>query len=354
MKKSVAIVSTSVGRGVPGAWAVGDEIKISDMPSTRFPAAYAEWAKQGDLIVAGDVNTDPELGEYVASVGGEYLTPDAQREWPFSEAIGWRCIQRRNAAVMTAYARGYDYVVTTDDDNTPTSDWVAEHVAHLRGELPPGTMHAIGDDTWVDTGQFNAPPTRQRGTPYGSVRWHTVRGVPTFDLKLVVSTAQVLGEPDCDAVTRIAHGPHVTGVKHNVVVAVDQYAAFNSQATLWDGRWAPLMACLPGVGRYDDIVASFVAKRIMRAHNATFYCGEPCVTQDRNPHNYASDLRREIWGMDHAPHVVRALDRTMLTQGVDLIDAYEECTEALGQVLPPQATRFMYDWIKSWKKHVWY
>ncbi len=345
----VAIVSTSVGKGVPGAW----ETNV-DVPETREPAAYAAWARQGDLIVAGDVNSDPDLERYVRDVGGEYLTPKDQEVWSFSDDIGWRSVQRRNVAVMVAFDRGYDYVATVDDDNLPTADWVDRHVRHLTGELPAGVFIVEGENGWVDTGQFARPQFRQRGTPYGSMRmlWSTLKPAMS-PASLVVSAAQVLGEPDCDAVSRIAYNPQVTEITRNVVVGVDQYAAFNSQATVWQGKWAPLIACLPGVGRYDDIIASFIAKRIMRAHELTVYVGEPCVTQDRNPHDFTSDLRREIWGMDNTTYIIRCLDSIDLEPRVNVVDAYAQCIDRLTEwrALPNNTLKFMRAWHETWARY---
>jgi hypothetical protein len=334
LHSNVAIVSTSVNHS---------------------PEAYEQWAKQGHLIVAGDHNSPPELQEYVKHVGGEYLTPEMQETWLFSSVLGWNCIQRRNAAVMTAYARGFRYVATVDDDNLPINvDWVAQHVAHLEGHVPADTLRISGNIGWVNTGHFAHPSFRQRGTPYGAVHYHGVHDVD--DTKLVVSTAHVLGDPDCDAVSRIAYSPHVDGVEANVIVAVSDYAAFNSQATLWNGEWAPLMAVLPGVGRYDDIFASYIAKRIMRARGVTFYAGTPCVFQSRNEHDAASDLRNEIFGMDHTPHVIECLEGitdASIGPSVSLADAYKVCTDELTSwdALPVQTLNFMYTWHKTWTSY---
>jgi hypothetical protein len=322
---SVAIVSTSIN---------------------PEPSAYKAWAAQGDLIVAGDRNSPSALEHYVNDLGGRYLTLEDQARWPFSELLGWNCIQRRNAAVMQAYEDGYDYVATVDDDNHPTEDWIAQHVAHISGDLPADVAHVSGDRDWVDIGQFNSPPTRQRGTPFGAVRAHVVIKSPLPPV--VVSTAQVLGDPDCDAVTRIVLTPTVRGVERNVVVSAFQYAAFNSQATVWKGEWSPLIACLPYVGRYDDIFASLIAKRIMRPHGVSFYAGEPAVTQIRNYHDYTTDLRQEYLGMELTPYVIRALEDIIITAFMSPVAAYRSISVALEGILPHDTIQFMRSWYTTW------
>jgi hypothetical protein len=335
---------------------VAPRVAIISTSINAMPSAYTRWASQGDLIVAGDVNSDTKLRDFVDTIGGEYISPDEQEYWPFSDSIGWRTIQRRNVAIMVAYARRYDYVVTVDDDNHPCRDWVAQHVNHLQGHVPPNTVVVHGDNGWVDPGRFVVPAHHQRGVPYGVVRNHIVNATgPDEWSSLVVSTAQVLGDPDCDAVTRIAHRPQVSHVLYNAVVADDDWTAFNSQATVWDGRWAPLMACLPHVGRYDDIFASFIAKAIMRAQRKTVYVGEPSVTQRRNEHNVVDDLRAEYYGMNATPHLIRVLDDVDLLDKMSLVDAYGFCIDLLEwhDALPPETLRFMDLWRKSWLELEW-
>jgi hypothetical protein len=330
-KPSVAIVSTSIN---------------------ERPEAYHAWAQQGDLIVAGDYNSPPELRAYVTDLGGTYLEPADQDHWLFSETVGWGCVQRRNAAVMVAYANQYDYVATVDDDNLPPDGWVDAHVKILCSKFPESTYLVHGDDGWVDTGQFNVPPVRQRGTPFGAVLDHTVYQNHTALPRCVVSAAQVLGDPDCDAVTRLVRQPKITSVKHNVVVYPDQYAAFNSQATLWDGEWAPLIACLPYVGRYDDIFASFIAKRIMMLHGVTVFAGLPCVTQDRNDHDTLEDLRNELYGMNITGRFVTTLRQWFGIEGDSLVDSYGRIVNALEPLLHEHTVRFMREWAEEWSRHM--
>jgi hypothetical protein len=320
------------------------------------PSAYAEWAQQGDLIVAGDRNSPLILADYVKDLGGEYLTPGEQEFWAFSDSVGWNTIQRRNAAVMVAYARQYDYVVTTDDDNHPTEDWVKRHVGHLQGKLPSDTVVVHGDRDWIDPGMFVNPTHHWRGTPYGVVRYHTVLGLtPQYKDSVVVSTAQVLGDPDCDAVTRLVNSPRVESVQYNAIADRDSWMAFNSQATVWDGRWSPLIACIPHVGRYDDIIASFVAKRVMMAHEKTVYVGSPAVVQSRNEHDLIGDLRNEYYGMQATPYVVDALRRTPVGYYGDVVDGYSACVDALehNNALNPDALKFMHQWASTWRTYQW-
>lgn len=337
MRTDVAIISTSIN---------------------ERPTDYAEWAKQGVLIVAGDVNTPAGLADYVKELGGVYLGVEDQERYPFSDSLGWRCIQRRNAAVMHAYEAGYDYVLTVDDDNRPaTSDFVDVHAGYLSGEIESGDQYIVADDRWINTGDLLDPPTWQRGTPYGLSTTFTSKHVNWFDIDIVVSQAQAIGAPDCDAVTRICTDPHVDRISQAAIISSSSRCIFNSQATMWVREWAPLIACLPGTGRYDDVIASVIAQALMETRGKSVRVGGPAAVQVRNDHDLTKDLRGERWGMMKLPLIDQELRRTVSQQWSSLMeeelyDTYERFTrQLLGKNLLPESTvRFMNAWAWTWRQ----
>lgn len=335
-----------------------EDVAIISTSINERPADYAAWAEQGVLIVAGDLNTPPKLGAYVVEeLGGIYLDPSFQERYAFSEALGWKCIQRRNAAVMYAYEQGFMYVLTVDDDNRPASDdFVDVHARFVRpgtelGDQEARVIGAVADeDRWVNTGDFLMPPTWQRGTPYGvDTAWSYV---PSSGIDVVVSQAQALGSPDCDAVTRICHDPVAGVVRESVIVDPNTACIFNSQATMWRGALAPFIACLPGVGRYDDVLASLIAQRVFREANAAVRVGTPVALQDRNEHDLTKDLRGERWGMMNLPRIKRVIDDVYLRDEISVYDMYGRIAMVLmeHEVLPDQTTRFMAAWANEWRR----
>lgn len=319
------------------------------------PEAYAQWADAGDLIVAGDRNSPPELEAYVKELSGTYLTPDAQESWHFSPTIGWNCVQRRNVAIMEAFRRGYEYVVTVDDDNLPQHGgraWIAGHLEAM-SQLPLGST--VGSETgFLNTGIFCHPQFHQRGVPYGLntsavVRVLRVNSSP----EIVVSQAQVLGNPDCDAVERLVHDPRVKAVNTSAVITPGTYAAFNSQATVWKRDWAPVMACLPYVGRYDDILASFIFARLSRVYDVALHVGVPAATSyTRNRHDAVRDLMQEMWGMNHVFEFIKYLDDAYVSSSMPLWMAYSELVFACRKVLPAATLSFIHGWLDAWKEIV--
>lgn len=314
------------------------------------PDAYERWAQVGHLIVAGDTNSPKELEHYVKDLGGLYLTPETQdKRYPFSQHIGWRNIQRRNAAIMAAYEMKYNYVVTVDDDNAPVGtprEWALGHIAELEVTETP---IVYGSPTgFLNTGIFCTPAFHQRGTPYGVVT-HVTQPVTMKNPRVVVSQAQVLGDPDCDAVDRICNAPEVHAVIADAVIDPGTYAAFNSQATMWAGEWAPVMAVLPGIGRYDDIFASFIFHRMALTYNVALHVGTPCVVQKRNAHDLVKDLKAELWGMNWVIAFVNDLRQAFISGDMPLHVAYSELIVAAENILPEQTILFARSWIKYWE-----
>ncbi len=316
------------------------------------PESYVEWAKGGVLIVAGDLNSPDELEHHVDELGGLYLPPERQETWSFSKYIGWRNIQRRNIAVMTAYAEGFDYILTVDDDNHPLPSGV-EYVNGMITNMGYHTGNTVYSPTnQLNTGMLCNPPFHQRGVPYGlrtDQYFIAPANPPEKMIEIVVCQSQVIGDPDCDAVERMVNRPLVTNVRANVVVTPGCYAAFNSQATMWKAEWAPVMAVLPHLGRYDDIFASFIFHRLARQFNVALYVGTPTVRQDRNQHNLINDLKAELWGMNTTLSFCDTLNTAMLPPGGTIISAYEELMYAAENVLPPQTILFARAWIEEWR-----
>lgn len=335
------------------------------------PESYREYAKQGDLIIAADINTPKALYDYARQIGAVVLSPDEQeRHNPlWSDIVGWQSIQRRNAAVMWAYKRRhrYDAIITVDDDNIPGPDFAAGHVARLNGQGLTGRegrpRSPLG--AWVNFGELTTPPTWQRGTPYGP---KTQMRIEAWDENVMpnigVVQSQVLGAPDCDAVTRIAHDPYVTDVQEGVILqpGPSMNFAFNSQATGYRPDLAPLIGVLPFVGRYDDIIASFITNAVLYRLGLQVYVGRPLVHQTRNPHDLARDLRGEIWGMQNTERIVDRIWSAQARPTYDIgtytpatekaLSLYEDITEGISTILPKSTVEFMRAWAETWKENV--
>lgn len=332
---SLAIVSTSIN---------------------REPPAYAQWSKMGELIVAGDLNTPVDLEKFLGNMGATYMSPKYQSDvfYDLSQSIGWRNIQRRNLAIMQAYTDGHEHILTVDDDNVPTGNpvrWAYQHKMALDPNHYIETT--IGSKSgYLNPGVFCIPRFHGRGVPYGIDTDTPLVKVthPSNPVKVVVSQAQVVGDPDCDAVERIVNKPDVTAIQADVIITPGTYCAFNSQATMWTREWAPVMAVLPGLGRYDDIFASFIFARLGREYGVAVHIGTPPVKQDRNEHDLHADLRAELWGMRNVFEFTRRLDEAHISRDMPIWQAYSELIEATVAVLPSSTIRFAAEWVRLWRE----
>lgn len=321
------------------------------------PPVYAYWSQVGHLIVAGDLNSPPDLEAYVKGLGGTYMTPAQQDEaFSFSSLIGWRNIQRRNAAIMRAFAAGYEYILTVDDDNIPLPDaeaFAQRHMSNLDSNFDPVSPHSIitSRSNYLNTGELCSPAFHQRGVPYGMDTRPIVdtEGKQRFPA-VVVSQAQVVGDPDCDAVERMTKAPNIIAVNANCVVKPGTYSAFNSQATMWTRDWAPVMAVLPHIGRFDDIFASFIFARLGWTYNTAYFIGEPVMRQDRNEHNLVKDLEAEVWGMRNSLQFCDKLMHSYISSDMPLWRAYSELLFGAHEILPERTNQFVTAWVDEWRK----
>lgn len=317
------------------------------------PETYSDWARHGDLIVAGDFNSPPELESYCHGIGATYLSPAKQSIiWEkLSDAIGWQCIQRRNIAIMYAMQHGYDWILTVDDDNHPKPTAGEFIDGHLRN-LDTMTTTYVGSPTgFLNPGALCMPQFHSRGAPYGIKMDPIVTDRDFgFPIEVVVSQAQVVGDPDCDAVERMCYGPDVLAVTANATILPGTYVPFNSQATLWRADWAGVMACLPHIGRYDDIFASFIFSRLARSYGKTVFIGDPVVRQERNPHDLVKDLRAEVWGLRSTFRFTNALDSAYISYDMPLWQSYSELIFATSDILPNSTVQFANEWIRLWKE----
>lgn len=271
-----------------------------------YIADFKKHDQDVDIFVAGDRKTPPEARDFVQSIGGQYLGSVEQEEImsfhpAFNAVLPWNCIQRRNVAILEAYRRGAEIIYTIDDDNfLYTENYVGAH-----GEL--GTEKdciTIDNPTgWANVcnALVSAVPFYHRGHSFVARQAKTdVRVKSTVNkVRVVVNAGLWLGDPDVDASARIVCPPTSTAYKfkENFVLERGTKAPFNSQNTALYRDVIPAYCMVPGIGRYDDIVASYIVKRIADHLGDYISYGLPLVTQKRNDHDLFKDLEQEMTGM---------------------------------------------------------
>lgn len=296
--------------------------------------------KEVIVVVAGDIKTPPEVEDFCEKLTKNfgvkvlYLTPEDQalRYPAYSDFLGWNTIQRRNIAILTAYHAGADVIITIDDDNfLKSEDYITKH-----GVLNERTITEIVES---NSGWYNI--CRRMRSSCGSAfypRGYSVSERGNFDgriqsellpVRSVVNAGLWLGDPDIDAVTRLAINPKIENISTTpFALAKDTYCPFNSQNTAIHRDAIPAYCMISGVGRYDDIVSSYFVKRIADHLGHAIRFGAPVVEQQRNAHNLWKDLDSERLGMQLTDRLVEWLRDVRLKSDDyggcldDLLDAF--------------------------------
>jgi hypothetical protein len=226
---------------------------------------------------------------------------------------------RRNIALLEAMKWGADLIVSIDDDNIPLAE---NYFADFRAVLssPYHGIMATSPTRWFNVGEFFAPKIYHRGFPYQYRGLESqVRLTPVSGARVGVAAGLWFGDPDIDAMERITNNPMVHQISEvlRTGLVVDRlcFTPFNSQNTAFVAELAPLLMVWTGVGRYDDIWASYVAQRLMRETDYHVHFGRPCVWQERNPQNLWKNLKDELYGMEYTARFCEDLLKANLGDG---------------------------------------
>ncbi len=276
----------------------------------RVPEVLRDYRKldpEAFFFIAGDRKTPHrELEDFTRSLGHARYYSDSDQEklgYESSEVIGWNKIMRRNIALLEAIKWGADVIVTVDDDNHPLDP---DYFGTFRNILtrPFSGLCVSSKSGWFNAGEWLTPRVYHRGFPH-PLR-HQAPGLETkkvSGMRVGIAAGMWLGDPDIDAVERLALRPMVEGVsselKAGVVLEHGCVGPFNTQNTAFVRALAPLMMVFVGVGRFDDIFASFVAQKLMSGEGFHVHYGQPMVRQDRNEQDLIRNLEDEIFGMRH-------------------------------------------------------
>ena len=269
-------------------------------------AAYRDLDKDVMIFIAGDRKTPhQEVKHFVSSLGNAIYYSDIDQEklgYRSSEVIGWNKVMRRNIALLEAIKYRADIIITVDDDNMPMDKDYFNAFTRILTQ-PFSGLEVNSEDGWFNIGEYLIPSIYHRGFPYEkrhSKHDYVVRHVQ--GVKIGVAAGLWLGDPDIGAMERITNCTRVNQIteiaQKGLCVMNNLFSPFNSQNTAYISEIAPLLMVWVGVGRYDDIWASYVAQRVMRTLDYHVYYGPPFVWQERNQHNLWQDLRDETFGME--------------------------------------------------------
>jgi hypothetical protein len=296
--------------------------------------------------VVGDKKTPPETVRYCEdlakreNIAVEYFSPQRQEKYlarfpALQEHFPWNSIQRRNVGMLFAYESGCDTIITIDDDNfRVTNDYISAHGVGAEQEV----ISVESSTGWMSVGKLLSEK-------HGRTFYH--RGFPlekrisgetwketSKKARIVVNAGLWLGDPDVDALERLYHLTEPTesvalAREGRFAPARDTWTPFNSQNTALHRDVIPAYFLSPLIGRYDDIWASYIVKRIVDHLGDSISFGEPLVRQERNPHDYWKDLEQERYGHRLTMRFVEGLASLSLKGR-----SYKGCFAELTDMLP--------------------
>ena len=270
------------------------------------------------LVVAGDKKT-PTNWHIPGSI---YLSPELQEDYDkkLSDAIGWNCMQRRNFALLYAYDMHANICAVVDDDNLPLEHWGQNLM--VGQEIRPRTF-AVEDAAFDPVGVTNYPHLWHRGFP---LQLLSTRKYDNFNHLLTVPDVQAdfwQGDPDIDAVCRMAYAPECDFESKYFPMASNKISPFNSQNTFLLGGWLHNYFLFPGIGRMDDIWASYFLQHM----GAKVVYGRPSVYHKRNPHDLVKDMKSEYLGYEYNLEIAgnpRAMFKYIPKESQRAFDLYQK------------------------------
>ena len=179
-----------------------DRVRIIVIPDRKTPAglyaAVEETREQGFRVECPDLNEQAQFLESLGAPAGMF---------PFDTD------HRRNIGYLMAWRDGADIMVSVDDDNLPGDRWLLQHAVPLTGIQGDVDTVSAPDRFWNPGSVLHSDEMTfwPRGYPYrardlGGRAW-TWSKSPAL---VAINAGLWLGDPDVDAITRIARDPAVT------------------------------------------------------------------------------------------------------------------------------------------------
>jgi hypothetical protein len=303
-----------------------ERIRLVVIPDRKTPARFFEVCQQareaGLEVVSPTVDEQDDL---MARLGAPTLVP-------------YNSDNRRNVGYLLSAVAGADLLISVDDDNFPQGeDFFTEHLTVLDGARPYRTVDAASG-WWnpVELLDVSPVPVYPRGYPYA----HRNPAVSTQTEAVAdvrINAGLWLGDPDVDAITRIAIGPEVHALKSpEAVLAPRTWAPVNSQNTAIHAE-AVAAYYFPRMGyrhqgsvidRYADIFSGYFVQACAKHLGHAVRFGTPPAVHERNDHALLRDLQQELPAIAMLDDVLAWLTECKL-EGRDYAGAYRSLSYQL-------------------------
>ena len=261
-------------------------------------------------------------------------------------------IQRRNLGYLLAVKNGAEIIATIDDDNIPLPSWGQD--VYVGSSV---LRRMISDDVICDSlFEHSNVTTRKlwhRGFPIQRLEERYKRKESISKGVIDVQAGLWNGDPDIDAVCRIAGGPfNLEFPDMEFIIDNNCFSPYNTQNTLFSRRVSPAMCLMFFVGRMDDIWASYMTQRIMREIDSHVLFTGPTVFQDRNEHDLSIDLESEMIGYRNTESFIDKLNQIDLSRCTEVIEMYDKIVEEISNLdfIKKEVTSFQRAWLEDISK----
>lgn len=287
---------------------------------TDFESSFR--VSSAHLIVVGDLNTPASCKEQVRKFGEEvteaiFLDVEDQclflEKFPKLDAhVPYKSDARRNVGFLWALTKGFDVILSMDDDNFPGDGFLASHMRTGQVQSLTSTEQS---GCWFNCMSLleSVTPSRDRVEVYPRGFPHRRRfddhsrvGSCVRAGRVGVTAGLWLGDPDVDAATRLSIQPFSKRLKsETVALAAGVRCPINTQNTslvreavcayFYPAVKAPIFGMR--VHRFGDILSGLFLQMCAESVGDLVSFGHPLTVQRRNPHDVLQDLRGELPGM---------------------------------------------------------
>jgi hypothetical protein len=269
--------------------------------------------------------------------------------------LPFNSIQRRNIGLLKAYLASADVIITIDDDNflIPTEDFIGQHGVVGKEQRFSELTSSSG---WFNVANMlieeRGLPFYHRGYPL-SKRWVAEEKISRRQQsgKVTVNAGLWLDAPDIDAVTWLNSPIRALALREEytsgIALAPGTWSPFNSQNTALAREVIPAYFLSPYIGRYDDIWASYIVKKIADHLGHVIQFGRPLVRQERNRHNYFADFDKERFGLETTTDFVDALTTVRLAE-----TTYGGCFHEITEWLHSQSEEIFSSWLEKYRYEI--
>jgi glycosyltransferase involved in cell wall biosynthesis len=309
---------------------------------TEAVAAFAKLSGY-QLVVVGDKKTPPDWQfdqcTYISVEDQLELAPGLASTIPFNH------YGRKMLGYVYAMSQGADFIIDTDDDNIPYSNW---DFPSFTGEY----QSSLADLGWVNVyHHYSDQPIWPRGLPLRNIndnraklQWQPANQVQNIGIWQGLADE----DPDVDAIYRLTSNTPCFFLKRDpVVLESGSISPFNSQNTAFRKELFPLLF-LPSfvTFRFTDILRGIIAQPILWQHNFRLGFTQATVIQKRNEHDYFKDFESEVPMYLHAEKSMDAVREVMGSGSVveNLYAAYESLRRI--NVVEEREMKVLAEWLK--------